>query len=133
MNIKFLLDSTFAIKIHTLSAFIAILVGGFQFIAPKGNKLHKILGNVWIFLMLATSISSFWIKGLIHNNFFFGYSPIHLLSILVITQIIAAYYYAKTNQIIKHKKTMIGVYFFGLILAGVFTFVPGRILYKVFF
>jgi uncharacterized membrane protein len=32
-----------------------------------------------------------------------------------------------------HSRSMTGLFYLGLITAGAFTFMPGRILYKVFF
>jgi uncharacterized membrane protein len=41
--------------------------------------------------------------------------------------------YAKQGRIQAHKKTMKGTYFLGLVGAGFFTLVPGRILFQVIF
>lgn len=131
MKFELIQQASLPIKIHLFVALLAIVIGGYQLFSVKGTKIHRILGTVWIVMMLIISISSFWIKGL--YNLFWGFSPIHLLSVFVITQMAAGFYYAKTHQIVKHGKTMAGTYFYGLILADIFTLTPGRLLFKVFF
>ena len=83
-------------------------------------------------MILFVSISSFWIKQLIPNGIFFGYSPIHLLIIFVIIQISLGIYFARVGNVFRHKQCMAYTYFGGLIIAGIFTFYPGRIMYKIF-
>jgi uncharacterized membrane protein len=63
---------------------------------------------------------------------FGGYSPIHLLSIFVLVQLGRGIYFAKQNNIKKHRKCMLSTYIGGLVIAGVFTFMPGRLMFKVF-
>lgn len=66
------------------------------------------------------------------SGVFWGYSPIHLLSIFVLVQITRGVYFARIGNILGHKKCMTYTYIGGLIIAGTFTFYPGRLLYKVF-
>jgi uncharacterized membrane protein len=131
MKLELLQQAPLPIKIHLLFALSAIVIGTYQLIRPKGDRLHRITGIIWVIMMLVISISSFWIKGL--YNLAWGYSPIHLISVSVIFQMILGVYYAKTHQIVKHRKMMTYTYFFGLIVTGLFTIVPGRLLYKVLF
>jgi len=43
------------------------------------TPLHRLLGKIWMVLMVITSLSSFFIHQI---DLFYGFSPIHLLSIL---------------------------------------------------
>lgn len=80
MNFEPLLNAPLAIQIHVAAVVPAAIIGLVIFLRRKGTKLHRVLGRVWIVLMIATAISSFFIHQI---NLVGGFSPIHLLSILV--------------------------------------------------
>lgn len=61
----------------------------------------------------------------------FGY--IHLLSLLAIYTVPVAYFSAKNGNIKKHKASMIGLYVGGMLIAGGFAFMPGRLLHDWLF
>ncbi|CUW42793.1 hypothetical protein B3286c1_0087 [Brucella vulpis] len=81
MNFEPLLNAPLAIQIHVTAVVPAAIIGLVIFLRRKGTKLHRALGRVWIVLMIATAISSFFIHQI---NLVGGFSPIHLLSILVL-------------------------------------------------
>ena len=81
MSLAPLLDGAPAIPAHAFAAMAALVIGVIQLWAPKGTLPHRTLGWIWALLMLAAAISSFWI----HEIRLVGdWSPIHLLSILVL-------------------------------------------------
>jgi uncharacterized membrane protein len=41
--------------------------------------------------------------------------------------------FARRHNIRAHRRMMTGNFLFGLIVAGAFTFVPGRLMWRVFF
>jgi uncharacterized membrane protein len=59
--------------------------------------------------------------------------PIHLLSIYVLVSLPFAVYYAHTHQVSQHRRAMLGMFFGGLVIAGLFTLMPGRIMHAVVF
>ena len=132
MNFSLLFDTSAFIQIHFFFAISAFLIGALQLLGRKGTTPHKVLGRLWVAMMLIICVTSFWIKGLMPSDIFWGYSPIHLLSIFVLFQITLGVYFARVGNIIGHKKCMTYTYIGGLIIAGAFTFYPGRLLYKVF-
>lgn len=132
MNISLLFDTSAFIQIHLFFAMCAFLIGALQLLGKKGTTQHKVLGRLWVVMMLIICLTSFWIKRLMPNGFFWGYSPIHLLSISVLFQITLGVYFARVGNIESHKKWMTYTYIGGLIIAGAFTFYPGRLLYRVF-
>jgi uncharacterized membrane protein len=81
-------------------------------------------------LMIVTAISSFFIHQL---DLFYGFSPIHLLSIATLFGSWNAIAAARRGDIRLHKRIVAGLYFGGIVLAGLFTFVPGRIMHAVVF
>ena len=109
-------------------AIIAIILGGIQLSMKKGGAIHKLLGRIWVGLMLIVAISSFFI----HKTKMWGdYSPIHLLSLWTIFILGVGVYYARVGNIKRHKQVMIATYFFALILTGFFTLMPGRVMHQI--
>lgn len=115
-----------------MAALFAIVVGAIQFASKKGSALHKTLGYIWVIAMIVICLSSFGIKAVMPNGIFLGFSPIHLLSIWVLFQLARGIYFARKHEIARHRKCMVYTYFGGLLIAGIFTLMPGRFLYKVF-
>jgi uncharacterized membrane protein len=130
MSLAPLLNASLAIQLHAFAATSAFVLGLVQFAAPKGTLPHRTLGFIWLALMLTVAISSFWI----HSIRWVGpFGPIHLLSIYVLCMVPLAVYYARKHKIRGHAKTVIGMFVGGLVIAGLFTFVPGRIMHAVAF
>ena len=123
-----LFDQTHPIPLHAIMAMIAIILGGIQLSLKKGGAIHKLLGRIWVGLMLIVAISSFFI----HEIRLWGaYSPIHLLSLWTIFILGVGIYYARVGNIKRHKQTMITLYFFALIVTGFFTLMPGRVMHQI--
>jgi len=61
MNLAPLLDAAPAMPLHALVAMGAFALGVVQFAAPKGTLPHRTLGWIWVGLMAAVAVSSFWI------------------------------------------------------------------------
>jgi uncharacterized membrane protein len=125
-----LLNAAPAIPVHAFAAMAAFVLGVVQFAAPKGTLPHRTIGWIWVILMLAVALSSFWI----HQLKLWGpWSPIHLLSILVIVSVPLAVWKAHHHEVVDHRRIMIMVFAGALVIAGLFTLLPGRIMHVVIF
>jgi len=62
-----------------------------------------------------------------------GFSPIHLISLYVLVGSFLAYRSARRRRIAAHRRQVLGLYFGGIIGAGAFTLLPGRIMNKLVF
>src|SRR6266481_2819416 len=125
-----LVDAAPAIPLHALAAMTAFVLGVVQFAAPKGTLPHRTIGAVWVGLMAVVAISSFWI----HQLRLVGpWSPIHLLSIFTLLMLPLAVWKAHTHQVAAHRRIMIYLFSGALVVAGLFTLVPGRIMHAVLF
>ena len=123
-----LFNETHPIPIHAIMAMIAIILGGIQLSMKKGGLIHKLLGRIWVGIMLIVAITSFFI----HEIKLWGaYSPIHLLSLWTIFILGVGIYYVRVGNIKRHKQIMIATYFFALILTGFFTLMPERIMHQI--
>ena len=123
-----LFNETHPIPLHAIMAMISIILGGIQLSMKKGGAIHKLLGRIWVGLMLIVAISSFFIHEI---KLWDAYSPIHLLSLWTIFILGVGIYYVRVGNVKRHKQTMITLYFFALILTGFFTFMPGRVMHQI--
>ena len=55
------------IPVHAMAAMIAIILGAAQFYMKKGGVIHKLLGRIWVGLMLIV-VSSFFIHKSIYGE-----------------------------------------------------------------
>jgi uncharacterized membrane protein len=125
--VRHVAGSDVALWVHAVAATIALPLGGYVLWARKGNARHKLLGRIWAAAMLIIAISSFWLRSLSG-----GFSFIHLLSILTLVSIPLGIWHARQGKVQLHLRTMRGVYI-GLVVAGVFAVLPGRLLGTMLF
>jgi uncharacterized membrane protein len=130
MSLQPLIEATPAIQIHTITAIMAFVLGAIVLFRPKGDRLHRLGGRIWVGLMVVVCMSSFFI----HTLQLIGiWSPIHLLSLGTLGALVLAVRHARLRRIADHRRIMQGTYFGALILAGFFTFMPGRIMHRILF
>jgi uncharacterized membrane protein len=130
MSLQPLLQAAPVIQVHAFAAVAALLLGSIQLMAPKGTLPHRVIGWTWVALMATIGITAFFI----HQIRFWGqWSPIHLLAVYVLVMLPLGVLRARRHDVSSHRKTMVGLFIGGLVIAGLFTFVPGRIMYHVVF
>ena len=130
MSLAPLLNAAPAIPLHAFAAMAAFALGVVQLAAPKGTLPHRAIGAVWVALMVTVAISSFWI----HQLRLVGpWSPIHLLSIFTLLMLPLAVWKAHTHQVAAHRRIMIFLFSGALVIAGLFTLMPGRVMHAVVF
>jgi uncharacterized membrane protein len=111
------------ILVHMYAAFAALGIGALVFLRRKGTASHGWLGRSWAALMLLVAVSSFWITG--KDGL---YSWVHGLSLFVAVAIPLAVYWAMRGKVRAHRLLMSGLYIGGLLVAGLFTLTPDRLL-----
>lgn len=130
MTLAPLWHATPAIQIHALAAMAAFALGIVQLSAPKGTIPHRTMGWVWVALMLVVSVTAFWI----HTIRLWGpWSPIHLLAVFTLIMLPIAVLHARRHRVPQHRLAMIFIFVGALVIAGLFTLVPGRIMHSVVF
>nr|WP_281419558.1 DUF2306 domain-containing protein [Falsiroseomonas tokyonensis] len=112
---------------HAFAALGALALGGIQLLAPKGGGRHRAMGWVWVALMAVVALSSFWIATRGHLSW------IHLISGWVLLLLPIAVLAARRGRIRSHRRAMASLFLGGLIIAGGFTLLPGRIMGAVVF
>ena len=122
MSLTPLLEAPGTIPLHAFATMAAFALGIVQFAAPKGTLPHRTIGWIWVLLMFAVAIS---LVG--------PFSPIHLLSIFAPVMLVLAVLHARRHNVSGHRKAMTSIFFGALVAAGLFTFLPGRIMHAVVF
>jgi uncharacterized membrane protein len=130
MSLAPLLDAAPAIPVHAFAAMAAFALGVVQFAAPKGTLPHRTVGWIWVGLMAIVAASSFWI----HEIRLLGpWSPIHLLSIFTLIMLPIAVWRARRHRVADHRRIMTMTFVGALVIAGLFTLLPGRVMHAVVF
>lgn len=129
LDVSPLMRSPWVLKAHVAGALSSLAIGVFLLSYTKGRRLHRVLGYTWVLTMAVTAISSFFLTGLNGDHFSF----IHALSawsVIVLPMAVAA---ARRHDIKAHRKHMTNMFLGGMIVAGLFTFLPGRMMWSIFF
>ena len=112
---------------HMICAVSALALGIVILTRRKGTGSHRALGWTWVVLMASVALTSAFIRDYRLPNLM-GYTPIHLLTLATAVLLPMAVWQARRGNVAAHRKSMKGLYVGGCIVAGMFTFVPGRFL-----
>ncbi|WP_171236939.1 DUF2306 domain-containing protein [Ruegeria sp. HKCCA6837] len=118
------------IPVHALMAIAALLLGAMQLILPKGNHRHRLFGYAWALFMAGTAFNAVFI----HEIRLLGsYSTIHLLIPVTLVSLFLAIKAARQGDINRHKVLMISLFALALVVTGLFTLLPGRVMNTTLF
>lgn len=137
LDLQPILDAPFPIQLHFVTVVPAFFLGAWQLLASrKGSPSHRVIGRIYLTLMSITAVAAFFIPSF--TSFSIGGGPIrlgliHLFIPLTINGIWQTRKALRTGDIAAHKASMRGLYLGGLIIAGALTFLPGRIMWRMFF
>ncbi len=106
------------------------MLGALQFGTRAGARSHRGLGYAWVGLMLIVTLSSFFISA---NPVIGRFSWIHGLSAFTTIMLIAGVSAAWRGKRKAHRAIMINVFWFALVVTGIFTLLPGRVMHHVVF
>lgn len=110
------------IVVHTLAASIAMLLGAWLLWARKGHRAHRIGGWVWVLCMATVAGISFAIRRPE------GLSWIHGLSVFTLITLVTGVAAARAHKVSAHRKNMLALYIGALVITGLFTLLPGRLI-----
>ncbi len=129
MNWKAFTEASLIIQLHWISAMTALIFGIIMLARAKGTPSHKLIGRSFIILMLVTAISSFWIREINRGQF----SLIHIFIPVTLFASWEAIHYIRKGNVKRHKRAVTGMFFGALLIPGLFTFIPGRRMWMLFF
>ena len=110
---------------HVVAAVTGVLLGAHQvWRRPHGDTRHRVLGRVWVVVMLWTAVTSFWIRHINDGAF----SWLHVLSVVTLVTVTLGVVNARRGNIQAHRGNMVGSWLgaVGAMLAA--TAIPGRMI-----
>lgn len=130
MNLGLVAAAPLAIQIHLATVLPAFAIGTWLiFFSTKGAHLHRRLGVAYLALMTITAVTTLFIHEIKPGQL----SLIHLFIPLTLVSVTLAIWNLRRGNIPGHRNAMVGLYVGGLLIAGGFTFVPGRLMHRIFF
>jgi uncharacterized membrane protein len=114
--------------LHLATVLPAFAIGLLQLVRRKGTSSHKLLGKVYMLLMLATALITLAMPAEVGPRLLNHFGFIHGFSALTLLSVPTAYLAARRGNIKAHRASMIWLYVGGILIAGSFAFGPGRML-----
>jgi uncharacterized membrane protein len=114
-----------ALTIHLATVIPAMPLGAYVLLQRKGGPHHRLLGRIWLGLMFTTAVSTIFIRHINDGNFSF----IHIFTLMTFMAIPRAIITARQGRIDEHKWQLVGVYIGALVVAGLLSFMPGRLMW----
>lgn len=119
------------IAVHMTAALLAVATGPVALWARKGRsqrpRLHRAFGYSWVTLMLVTATSALFIRDFQLPNLA-GYTPIHLLVVVIPAFLFRAFQALASGDIATHRRVMQRLYFAACVVTGLLTLLPRRTL-----
>ena len=119
--------------LHLFTVVPCFFIGAILLLIKKGTSIHKGFGRIYMILMLFTAIVTLFMPAHVGPQFLNHFGWIHSFSFLTIYTVPTAYLAIKKGNKKAHKRKMILLYFGAILIAGSFTFMPGRYLNDLFF
>lgn len=118
------------VQVHLATVLPAFVIGTWLLANRKGSPLHRMLGRIYLVLMLVTALATLAMPAHVGPQWLGHFGFIHIFSLMVLYFVPAAWFAARRHNIKTHRNNMIGVYLGGIIIAGSFAFMPGRLLHN---
>lgn len=118
---------------HLITVIPCVFIGAYLLLVKKGTGIHRKLGRIYMILMLITAVITLFMPAAVGPQVLNHFGWIHLFSFLTLWTVPTAYTAIKKGNVRAHKRKMVLLYFGAILIAGGFTFTPGRYLHEVFF
>ena len=128
-RVELLASAPLAIRIHLATVVAALALATWQMVGPKGRMTHRIVGWTLAVLLLITAVTSLFI----HDPRGGLFNPFQIFSVWTLIIVPVALFAARRHNVRSHARAMAGLYFGGMVFAGLLTFLPGRMMWRVFF
>jgi uncharacterized membrane protein len=117
-----------SIQTHIVGVTAAIVIGVVILTLPKGTGLHRTIGWSWVTAMSVVAITSVWMVADVG-----GINPLHAFTAVTVVSLYVGLTGIRRGDVRRHAGAMMGLLLGGLLLAGVFAFIPGRTMWRMFF
>ena len=124
-----LLRAPLSVQVHVAGAMTAFFVGIVIFLLPKGTGFHRLLGWTWVSSMIIVAATSVAMM----VDFGNGVNPLHAFTAITVISLWSGLAGIRRGDVRRHAASMTGLYVGGLIIAGLFAFIPGRLMWTIVF
>lgn len=124
-----LVAASAVLQLHIAAALASFGLGCVLLAGRKGGNRHRAVGYAWIVTMTLTAVSSLFLTEVTPGRVSF----IHALSAWTLVMLPMGLAAARRRNIKAHRRYMTGLFLGGMAIAGLFTFLPGRMMWSVFF
>jgi uncharacterized membrane protein len=128
-----ILSASLPIQLHLAAIAGAIVVGVVLISGVKGTRLHRILGWSWASFIVFAAASALFIHAPTGLPSVGGVGVLHIFSGVTLAAAPLGVLAARRHDVARHARIMTGLFVGGLGVAGLFAFLPGRLLWTVFF
>lgn len=137
VDLEPILTAPLAVRLHFVTVVPAFVLGTWLlFLSRKGSPRHRLVGAIYLGLMSITALVALFIRSFSGLSVTAGplkLGLIHLFVPLTVYGVYGALVSIRAGDIAGHRSAMRGLYFGGLIIAGLLAFAPGRVMYRMFF
>ena len=122
-----------AIQVHLATVVVALGVTVILLSGVKGSRLHRTLGWVWAGSMVVTAIAALLIPFAPVGPHIGPIGFLQLFALATLISVPRAVLAARRHDVARHAAVLSGLIVGGLGLAGLSAFIPGRLMWTVFF
>lgn len=118
------------VYLHLATVLPCFFIGAWLLATRKGTPLHKSLGRVYVVLILATALVTLGMPAEVGPRIVAHFGFIHILSVVVLVGVPSAVLAIRFGRVSTHRYAMLATYVGGLLVAGTFALMPGRLLHR---
>ena len=118
-----------SVQLHVFSVTVAFVSGLIVFLLPKGTGLHRLLGWSFVCAMIGAAVTSVMMIADLGT----GINFLHVFTVITAVSLTLGLYAIRRGDVRNHAGNMVGLYIGGLLIAGSFAFLPGRLMWRMLF
>jgi uncharacterized membrane protein len=118
-----------SVQLHVLGVAVAFFAGLIIFMLPKGTGFHRLLGWTFVVAMAMVAVTSVWMAVELKT----GITFLHIFTVVTAVSLPLAIMAIRRGDVRGHAYNMLGLYIGGLLVAGAFAFIPGRLMWRMLF
>lgn len=118
-----------SVQLHVAAAVAGIVTGALIFLLPKGTGFHRLLGWSWVGAMTVVAVTSV----VMIFDLSTGINALHIFTAMTVLSLWGGLAGIRRGNVKQHAASMAGLYVGGLLIAGLFAFMPGRTMWQVLF
>lgn len=127
MSMETFFEAPLIIQVHATSATGALVAGLLLLTVKRGRLLHRTFGITCAALVSITAVTAAFIMGAGHWSWIHAFIPLTVMGIIGVTRGVL------NRNWISHRNAGRGLIFGALLIPGLFTLMPGRLMHAVVF